>query len=100
MAQSKGFFVITANLTEDGSVAYLRPDRSWTPRLSEAGVIESPEVVQEMLQLAAQQERIVCDAYAMKVRPAEDGPLPLSARELIRSEGPTTRIRRPDPVTA
>lgn len=89
--------VITANFTDDGAVAYLRADRSWARTLAEAAVVDSPSVVEELLRVASVDERTVCDPYAMSVA-VEDGKVrPLSARERIRRDGPTTRLRRPDP---
>jgi hypothetical protein len=98
MAQKSPYHVITANRTDDGSVAYMRADKSWTSEITAAAVIENQDVVQEMLRAAEAQERLVCDAYAMNVVLGEGDPSPLSARELIRSQGPTTRLRRPDPT--
>jgi hypothetical protein len=46
-----------------------------------------------------EQERIVCDPYAIQVSLTSEGLDPLSARETIRATGPTTRLRRPDPKT-
>ena len=100
MAKPASCFVITANLTEDGSVAYMKADQTWTAALGEAALIESKEVVQEMLRAAETQERIVCDPYAMKAERGDSGAVPLSARERIRNEGPTTRLRRADPTVA
>ena len=41
-------------------------------------------------------QRQVCDPYAFKVE-VRDGKIdPLSVRETIRSQGPTTPLRRPD----
>jgi len=98
MAQRAALFVVTANLTDDGSVAYMKADKTWTPRLSEAAVLEGKGAVDEWLEVATTQERAVCDPYAMKVGLQDGRAVPLSARERIRSDGPTTRLRRPDPL--
>ncbi|MDH5676453.1 MAG: DUF2849 domain-containing protein [Myxococcales bacterium] len=98
MAKFTPQFVVTGNLTDDGSVTYLKLDRGWTPRLDEAAVVESEGVGQELLQAARAEERQVCDPYLMKVRALGAVIEPLSARERIRAEGPTTRLRRPDPT--
>jgi len=90
--------VITASFTDDGAVAYLRADRSWARALSEAAVVDSPSVVEELLRVAAADERTVCDPYAVEVSVDGGQIAPLTARERIRRDGPTTRLRRPDPA--
>lgn len=93
--------VLTGNLTEDGSVAYMRRDRrrdrTWVTVLSEAEIIESTALLAERLNEAREQEQWICDPYAMSVRETGNEIEPCSTREQIRSQGPTTRIRRPDP---
>jgi hypothetical protein len=49
-----------------------------------------------MLEQAARQERVVCDPYFFDVRVQRELLEPLSARERIRAQGPSTRVRRPD----
>jgi hypothetical protein len=50
----------------------------------------------QLLEQAAGQERVVCDPYFFEVRVQSEAIEPLSARELIRARGPSTRVRRPD----
>lgn len=96
-SRNKGtHFVITANATDDGGVVYLRPDRTWARRLTEAYPVLAQDEADALLGLARGQERQVCDPYAMRVELGPLGPRGLSARERIRGIGPTTPVRRPD----
>ena len=97
MPKPKGtHYVISAAFTLDGAPAYLVGDGSWSRRLQDAATLPSPQARDEHLQLAQSQEADVCDPYSFMVR-VEGGQIdPLSARETIRSQGPTTRVRRPD----
>lgn len=97
MARTFGtHFVITANATDDGASLYLRPDRTWSRQLSEALATDDEATRDELLALAARQQRLVCDPYAFKVELDGDTPVATTARERIRAEGPTTPLRRPD----
>jgi hypothetical protein len=89
-------FVITANATDDGAPVYLRPDRTWTRLLPEALATDDEVVRDELLALAGQQQRQICDPYAFKVELADGQPVATTARERIRAQGPTTPLRRPD----
>jgi hypothetical protein len=89
-------YVISANLTDSGAPAYLTPDGSWSPDLQKSVTIEGDAERDALLEQALRQERVVCDPYFFDVK-VEAGKIdPLSAREKIRADGPTTRIRRPD----
>lgn len=90
-------WIVTANFTADGSVAYVRADQSFSPVLAEAAVFASKEGAEAALQFAAAAEHIVADPYLTEVLPAQQGLDVLTARERIRSQGPTVRVRRPDP---
>jgi hypothetical protein len=89
-------FVISASFTESGAPAYLTGDGSWSPNLQAATTIPSEAERDEKLAEALRHERVVCDAYFFDVRVEGSVIDPLSARERIRAEGPTVRIRRPD----
>lgn len=89
--------IITANRTADGSVVYLRADRTWTPALTEARTFDEESIDQRDALLAwaaAEEQREVCDPYAMTVDVGPDGPVPLSARERIRAAGPIPVLQR------
>lgn len=91
--------VVTASLTDDGAPAYLRANGTWSPVLVEAAVIENKQQLEELLHSAVVQERQVCDPYGMPVARVDGTVAPTTTRERIRAEGPTTRLRRPDPQT-
>jgi len=96
--RSPTLFVVSASLTDDGSPTYMRADRSWSSKLSEAAAVDD-DTLKPMLEAALAQERNVCDPYAVKVQLDGGDPVALSAREEIRATGPTTRVRRPDPTS-
>ncbi|MGD8861062.1 MAG: DUF2849 domain-containing protein [Myxococcales bacterium] len=99
MAKKPAFFVVSAARTDDGAPAYLKSNKTWSGVLRDAAVVDNPSVADELLQFARSQERQVCDPYVVKVdRDGQGAPLPVSARERIRADGPTTRLRRPDPA--
>lgn len=101
VARSRGtHFVVTANDTDDGSAIYLRSDGSWASRLSDAWPIDSQAECEAAIAAARTQERHVCDPYAFKVVLDPEGPRATNTRERIRGTGPTTPLRRPDPVAA
>ena len=97
MARSFGtHFVITANLTDDGAPVYLREDGTWSQDLRKALTTDDEARRDDLLAQAAQQERLVCDPYAFKVNVEDGHAVASTARERIRSEGPTTPLRRAD----
>ena len=98
MPKPKGtHHVISASLTSDGAPAYFQADGSWTRYLEHATPIESVQECAHLLQRAEAQEKLVCDPYSFMVR-VEGGKIEaLSAREQIRSGGPSVRVRRPNP---
>ena len=101
VARSRGtHFVVTANSTDDGSALYLRADGSWAPRLTEAWPIASEAECEAAMAVARTQERHVCDPYTFKVVLGPQGPRATNTRERIRGTGPTTPLRRPDPLSA
>jgi hypothetical protein len=89
-------FVISASLTDTGAPTYLTKDGGWTRDLQAALLVQSEVERDSLLEAALRQERLVSDPYFFDVRLEGSAIDPLSARERIRAEGPTTRIRRPD----
>jgi hypothetical protein len=99
MAEQNQLHIITASTTESGAAVYMREDSTWTSQIEEATAFEHGSELDKMLAVAASQERIVCDPYVMDVQREQGGGLqPLSIREEIRSQGPTTPVRRGDAV--
>jgi hypothetical protein len=93
-------WIVTANYTADGAVAYFRADQSFGRRLEEAAVFDTKDAAEAAHQIALGAEALVSDPYLTEVAPAPQGLDALTARERIRSQGPTVRIRRPDPISA
>ena len=91
-------WIVTANFTADGAVAYFKADQTFGHQLEQAAVFETKEAAEAACQIAAGAERIVSDPYLTEVAPGSQGLDALSARERIRSQGPTVRVRRPDPM--
>jgi hypothetical protein len=91
-------WIVTANFTADGSVAYFRADQTYGKLLSEAAVFETKEAAEEAVKIALGVERVVSDPYLTEVAVATQGLDALTARERIRSQGPSVRVRRPDPM--
>ncbi|HEX7476414.1 MAG TPA: DUF2849 domain-containing protein [Polyangiales bacterium] len=90
-------WVVTANFTSEGGVAYLRADKSVTRVLAEAGRFATKADAEALRKLALGMEAILADPYLIEVAELPDGIDALSARERIRAAGPTIRVRRPDP---
>lgn len=93
-------WIVTANFTADGAVAYLGTDGEFGRELTGARVFDTKEEAEAARVVATGIERIVADPYLTEVGLAQQGLDPLSARERIRAKGPTVRVRRPDPSLA
>ena len=87
-------WIVTANRLSDGGVVYLRSDRRWTASHAEAEVSDDREAADAALGWAKGQERVVCDPYVVDVSIVDGTPMPKSARERIRAEGPRPTLRR------
>lgn len=98
MAKRKGtHWVLSAALTDTGAPVYLDPHGAWTRKLTDAQALDSEQAVAELVARAEQKEqRTVCDPYSFEAVLVDGVPTPLSARERIRRDGPSTRVRRPD----
>jgi hypothetical protein len=91
-------WIVTANYTSDGAVAYLRADSGFSRKLAEAQTFETKDAAEAARIQAAAAEREVSDPYLTEVGIAPQGLDALTARERIREQGPTVRLRRPDPT--
>ena len=97
MAQRAGtHFVISAQFLGTGAPAYLTAGGAWSGDLQSAAAVLTDAERDRLLEQAARQERVVCDPYFFEVRVRHERLDPLSTRELIRAQGPSTRVRRPD----
>lgn len=100
MAKKQATQVVTANRTADGVPVYLTGDLRWVSELTDAAVHPDKVTAERVLSQIAGQERLICDPYLMPVALQDGTTQPTSARERIRNEGPTSRVRRPDPMLA
>ena len=85
--------VLTANNLLSGEVVYLTDDGAWSPHISQAAVVETPEAIAalEAAGAAGERERIVVASYLVDVERGPDGPVPVRVRELMRTLGPSVR---------
>jgi hypothetical protein len=90
-------WIVTGNFTDDGAVAYRRTDGTWSKKIAEAGLLTDEASGKAIATTAiATEQREICDPYVIEVF-AEGGTIdPLTARQRIRANGPTTPVRRPD----
>jgi Protein of unknown function (DUF2849) len=93
-------WIVTANFTADGSVAYLRADQTFSGAVADVFVFDTKEAAEAALQLAAAAEQLVSDPYLTEVAKAPQGGLDvLTTRERIRAHGPTVPYgRTPNPT--
>lgn len=91
-------WIVTANFTDDGAVAWRRADGTWSRALADAGLVADEAAAAALAsRAAAAEQREVCDPYKIEVRVDDAGAVDvLTARERIRAAGPTIRLRRPD----
>jgi hypothetical protein len=90
-------WVVTGNFTGDGSVAWLQAGGEFSHHLKDAQLFETKDAAEAARQIVLGAERIVSDPYLTEVGIAQQGLDALSARERIREQGPSVRVRRPDP---
>ncbi|MEY4578770.1 MAG: hypothetical protein RL701_3473 [Pseudomonadota bacterium] len=87
-------WIVTANFTADGAVAYLKADRSFSGNLSEAEVFPGKDEAEAARQVSLRAEAIVTDPYLTEVADTGATLDVLTARERIRSQGPTVPYGR------
>ena len=96
MAEADDTVVVTARFLAAGTPAYLKSDGTWGRALQEAAVLPAAKGELEATTRARTEQPIVADPYTFPVLVKEGFIDALTARERIRSTGPTVRIRRPD----
>ena len=86
-------WLITGSATEDGAPIYLQTSGRWTHKLAAGYPIATQAERDQLLAAAREQQRVVCDPYAIEVRRGSLGHLaPVSLKETIRAQGPTIAI--------
>lgn len=88
--------IVTASFTDSGAPAYLTESGAWSSDFQEAHALSDEAQANDLLALALNQERVVSDPYTIMINQTNGSKEPLSQRELIRAQGPTTPLRRPD----
>jgi hypothetical protein len=93
--------VVTANDLRLGGVVYLTADDRWSPRLSDAELLEDEAHAQlRLLHAESQPERVV-GAYLAEARAGAAGPEPAHLRERLRAAGPSAYVfHRPPAANA
>lgn len=81
-------WVITANFTEDGAVAWRRSDGTWARSIAEASHHTEADA-KPLVESAKLELHLVCDPYPAAVRVEEGVIRPASTRERVRACGPT-----------
>ena len=90
-------WVVTGKFTEDGANSWRRADGTWSRQIAEAGLLaDEASATALAATVRAAEQREISDPYVIAVYASNDSIDPLSARERIRANGPTIRIRRPD----
>ncbi len=88
--------VVTGNLTREGGIVYLGQRGRWESALERARAFASRDEADAELARVRVDESLITEPYVFEAR-HQDGRLrPLSAREILRAAGPSTRLRRPD----
>lgn len=92
VSEKKIRFVVSASRTSDGAPVYLTANRTWAREVGAACAVADGPEREDLLAWARGQEAEVCDPYAFKVSLEQGKPVPLTARERIRSQGPTVPV--------
>jgi hypothetical protein len=90
-------WIVTGKFTEDGAVSWRRADGTWSRQINDSELLDSEASAKAIAEaVAAKEQRHISDPYVIDVYAADGTIDPLTARERIRANGPTIRIRRPD----
>lgn len=94
-------WMITGSATDDGAPIYLQANGRWTHKLGAAFASSDTEERDAMLREAREQQRVVCDPYAIVVQRTELGHLAaVSLKEQIRAAGPTISLVESRPAAS
>ena len=90
-------FIVTGKFTADGSNSWRRADGTWSRAIGDAELHADEDSAKvHVVSAAKTEQREISDPYVIPVHADGTTIDPLSARERIRANGPTIRIRRPD----
>lgn len=93
-------WIVTANYTVDGAVGYFTAARSFSRHLPDAFIFGTKEEAEAARQEALRAEAVVSDPYLIDVVEADGKVDLLTARERIRSRGPTVAYGRFKPTSS
>jgi hypothetical protein len=93
-------WIVTGNFTVDGSVAYVTSARGFSRTVVDAAVFGTKDEAEAARLHALSAEALICDPYITEVAETPNGLDLLSARERIRSQGPTIRYGRIEPKSS
>lgn len=93
---SDSCFVITGSLTREGSVVYLAADGAWELALEDAQAFSDSTTAETRLETVKTAEGTITEPYVFEAKCIDGKISPYSAREQLRAQGPSTRLRRPD----
>jgi hypothetical protein len=85
-------WVVTANRTDDGGVAWLRDDGTWSSALAEAALFGDEPSANAAVERAKTEQRTVCDPYATRMHFDGSAIHPVTMRERIRATGPSIAV--------
>jgi hypothetical protein len=85
-------WVVTANRTDDGSVAWLREGGGWSSSLADAALFVTEAEANAAALRGKAEQRLVCDPYATRMHFDGSAIVPVSMRERIRATGPSIAI--------
>lgn len=88
-------WIVTANFTADGSVAYLGDGDKFSRQVADVVVFETKDDAEVARLRAVQRESVVSEPYLTEVAGSPGALDVLSAKERIRSQGPTVPYGRP-----
>ena len=87
-------YAITGSATEDGRPIYRTTQGDWSSRVADARLHDDESSREATLTEARNEQRVVCDPYAIEVEVIDATPSPLRLKERIRANGPTVDVPR------
>ncbi len=91
-------WLVTGNTTKGAVVVYVRADKTFALAPDEAARFDDKDAAEALRKDVALRGHEIADPYLMGVAETPRVLDLLSTRERIRAQGPTVRVRRPDPV--
>jgi hypothetical protein len=93
-------WIVTANYTVDGAVGYFTAARAFSRQVSDAVIFATKDEAETARQEALRAEAVVSDPYLIEVVESDGKVDLMTARERIRSLGPTVAYGRFQPKSS